>query len=374
MKTIDRRHSLLGKFRPYGTIFVWLALCGPFWADLAATAEQTMAQAVSAESQERVAELIQNALVAYRADSTLTNGPTSSPSGTYTNIEASFRQASTLMPDRLDLRFGIASALIGQAIQTNSQFDLKMKSALKVYQDIHALDTNGFQAAVLYAAYTRAIGETNASESTITQLVAVHPQKTRAYLETFRRVAEILRTTPNEQPQTTMPMSRDHAIVVLGAGLETNGTMKPKLLGRLQQGLLLAKLYPEAPVLVTGGNQKRGVTEAYAMSLWFMNEGISTNRLYLEDQAKDTVGNAVRCCGILQKLGITHVTLVTSASHIRRALADFEEAALCQGLLLKIAHLVSKDEPDIDEGRERVAIYRDVMRTSGIWAFPGIQR
>jgi len=137
---------------------------------------------------------------------------------------------------------------------------------------------------------------------------------------------------------------------------------------------LLAKLYPEAPIVVTGGNAKAGVTEAYRMGLWFLNEGISTNRLYIEDQARDTVGNAIRSCAILQNLGVTHVTLVTSASHLHRALADFEEAALDRGLKAKFFHLVAKDRPDLDQNRERVAIYRDVLRTSGIWAYPGIQR
>ena len=38
------------------------------------------------------------------------------------------------------------------------------------------------------------------------------------------------------------------------------------------------------------------------------------------------------------------------------------------------ATLAAPGEPDHDELRERLAIYRDVMRTRGFWAFPGIQR
>jgi uncharacterized SAM-binding protein YcdF (DUF218 family) len=331
-------------------------------------------QGLSADAQERVTEIIQNLFGAYRVQTVTTIGVTNSASATYTNIEARLREASMLMPNRLDLRFGIATALIGQAIQTNSPFEVKMKSALQVYQEIQALDTKGFQAPLLYAAYSRAFGETNASESAMAQLMKVHPQRTLDHLARFRRLDEILQLVPNENPEKLGPMSRDHAIVILGAALETNGTMKAKLIDRLRQGLALARLSSEAPIVVTGGNAKGGITEAYLMGLWLVNQGIATNRLYLEDQARDTVGNAFRSCTILQKLGVTRVTLVTSASHVKRALADFEEASLARGLSLSFSHLVSKDEPTIDDARERVAIYRDVLRTSGIWAYPGIQQ
>src|SRR6185436_3658077 len=192
-----------------GFIFVLLAAAAIAFGQLAVTAaERTVVP--GAEAQERVAELIQSVLGPYRAENVITNGSTNTSSITYTNIEASFREASKLMPNRLDLRFGIGSALIGQALQTNTQFEVKMKEALKVYQEIHAMDRSGFQAQLLSAAYARAIGQTNASESGIAQLMGVHPARTRAYLEKFRRVDEILQIVPNEK--VAMPMSPNHAI------------------------------------------------------------------------------------------------------------------------------------------------------------------
>jgi uncharacterized SAM-binding protein YcdF (DUF218 family) len=278
------------------------------------------------------------------------------------------------MPTRLDLRFGIAAALILQAIQTNSQFGPNISNALAVYQEIRALDTNGFEAPILYAAYTRAIGDDDASDQAVRRLPAVHAQRTHEYVELFRRVEAILRMIPDEVPQKGLPTDRCHAIVVLGAALETNGSVKAKLVGRLQQGLRLAREYPEAPLILTGGNQKSGITEAYVMSLWLKNEGVSSDRLYLEDKAKDTLGNAFYSSAILEKLGVTHVSLVTSANHIRRGLADLEEACLQRGLKLNYATLAAPGEPELDRLRERLAIYRDAMRASGLWAFPGIQR
>jgi tetratricopeptide (TPR) repeat protein len=287
-----------------------------FWA-ISSLAGEVSAPTVSARAQGTVAELIQNALGPYRDEDDFRGATNSSSLRNLTNIETNFRQASALMPSRLDLRFGIASALLLQALQTNSQFDLKIRDAIAIYQQTRALDTNGFEASILLAAYTRAIGESNAAAAAFKQVQAIDPQRTEEYLERLRRADEILETKMNTEPSSAMPTNREHAIIVLGAALETNGTIKVKLSARLQQALKLARMYPEAPIVVTGGNQKCGITEAYAMSLWFQSQGICTNRLYLEDQARDTIGNAVFSSSILKKLGITHVTLVTSANHIR---------------------------------------------------------
>jgi uncharacterized SAM-binding protein YcdF (DUF218 family) len=353
----------------------WLAFILSVWTG-GGFANGSGAAVVDAESQERVAQLLQTVQDYWK------NGDARSAAGinggwNFTNVESAFREASKLMPDRLDLRFAVASSLMIQAIQTNGlQLETKVKDALRVYQEIHALDTNGFEAPILYAAYTRAIGETNASQAAISGLMATHPARTREYLEKFRLVDRLLQTTPNEKPPSTMPQDKHHAIIILGAGLEANGAMKAKLASRLEQGLKLARIYPNAPIILTGGNQKSGVTETYVMSQWCVQRGIPRKRLILEDRAKDTVENALFSSAILRRLRVTHVTLVTSASHVRRGLADLQEACLQRGLKLQYDNLAARanGDADLDKEQERLSVYRDVMRTSGLWAFPGIQR
>jgi uncharacterized SAM-binding protein YcdF (DUF218 family) len=373
MNRINNRRSLARRCGNAGLHRLWLLLAVALWSAIA-VADDLGSHGISASAQERIAQLIQDALGPYRTDAESGSSATNGTAQHLRSVEASFREASRLMPARLDLRFGIASALILQAIQTNSQFDLNISNALAVYQEIRAMDTNGFEAPILYAAYSRAIGDENASDEAIRGLLAVHPQRTHEYLERFRRVEAILQMIPDEEPQKGLPTDRCHAIVVLGAALETNATVKAKLAGRLRQGLKVARVYPEAPLILTGGNQKSGITEAYVMSLWLKSEGVSSARLYLEDQARDTLGNALYSSAILERLGVTHVTLVTSANHIRRGLADLEEACLQRGLQLSYATLAAAGESEFDPLRERLAIYRDAMRASGLWAFPGIQR
>lgn len=326
-------------------------------------------------TQRQVTRLLEKIIQVYWKGEASTPGSTNAADSS-TNVESAFREASQLMPYRLDLRFDIASALLLQALQTNgAPLHLKVNAALEQYRGIQAMDTNSFEAPLLYAAYARVLGQTNDSEKALLPLRALHPRRTGEYLRRFSLLDGILHATPSEVPDRTMPRDAHHAIVVLGAGLETNGFAKPKLLGRLEQCLKLARMYPKAPIILTGGNQKEGVTEAYVMNLWCRKKGISRKRLFLEDRARDTVENALFTARILQKLGITHVTLVTSSSHVRRGLADLEEACAQRGLHLEYATLAaSKGDKALDNEQERLGIYRDVMRLSGLWAFPGLRQ
>ena len=91
--------------------------------------------------------------------------------------------------------------------------------------------------------------------------------------------------------------------------------------------------------------------------------------------ARDTVGNALYSAAILQKLKASDVTVVTSLTHMRRGLADLSEACLDRGLNLHFGNLaIATEEPPLDPKAERIGTYRDVMRISGLWAYPGISR
>jgi hypothetical protein len=60
---------------------------------------------------------------------------------------------------------------------------------------------------------------------------------------------------------------------------------------------------------------------------------------------------------------------------MRRGLADLAEASLQRGLKVHFANLaIATEEPALDPKAERLGTYRDVMRISGLWAYPGISR
>ncbi len=118
------------------------------------------------------------------------------------------------------------------------------------------------------------------------------------------------------------------AIVILGYGLNKNGTMAPELVNRVTAGRTQAQATTTLPIVVTGGVPKSGVTEASAMKTWLVSNGVDAARITPEDKSGSTVANAQNTAALLRPLGIANVVLVTSPSHIRRAAADFGATGL----------------------------------------------
>ena len=287
--------------------------------------------------------------------------------GNYDVVEASFAEASELAPERLDLRFGLAST---QIIKKD------IDGAQQTYLDILAKDPDNFDAAILHAAYAKLSGDMKTYTDTMAELTQASPEQTQEYLEKFQQADAIQSITLNTKAEAK---NKDHqAIMVLGYALAKDGSMRQPLIDRLEQALAAAKLNPKAAIIVSGGVPNHGVTEAFVMQQWLIKQGISADRIYLDDKAKDTVGNAVYSTRIMAQLGTKNVTLISSASHMRRALLVFEEAAQQNNLDIHFDNLVAMDFDSMADAmnvseNEQLVIYRDMLRASGIWAYPGIQ-
>jgi uncharacterized SAM-binding protein YcdF (DUF218 family) len=127
------------------------------------------------------------------------------------------------------------------------------------------------------------------------------------------------------------------AIVVLGGGME--GSRK----GKRERGNLLnagdrvwfgAQLWRagRAPVLIlSGGNAEWSASdqpEAEAMATFLVDLGVPRGAMLLESQSLTTHENALRTREVMQANGIRRVLLVTSALHMRRAMAAFAAAGI----------------------------------------------
>lgn len=103
-----------------------------------------------------------------------------------------------------------------------------------------------------------------------------------------------------------------HCFVVLG------GT--PAQMGnRLTAGLPAILANPASRVIVTGAPIREGKTEAAWMRDWLVAHGVMPARIVLEERAQSTIGNALYSVAIMIKEGWTSYTLVSYASHLRRA-------------------------------------------------------
>jgi uncharacterized SAM-binding protein YcdF (DUF218 family) len=114
------------------------------------------------------------------------------------------------------------------------------------------------------------------------------------------------------------------AIVVLGGGVHPDGTLPPVARARVERGVELFE-YGVAPRLILSGrcglsSPEPAVTEAQAMADYAAGFGVPRAALLLEDDAKDTLGNAYFTRErFLEPNGWTSIRVVTSDFHLSRA-------------------------------------------------------
>lgn len=132
----------------------------------------------------------------------------------------------------------------------------------------------------------------------------------------------------NYSPPKGLPTT-GHVFVVLGASLSKSGTMTTQLENRLKVALTALAAYPKSKVLVTGGAPKNGHTEGQVMHDWLVANHIAASRILTETKSSSTVGNAANSMAMLKaNAAYTSYTLISDASHLRRAGVLFNAAAL----------------------------------------------
>lgn len=287
--------------------------------------------------------------------------------GRYDVVEQSFREAAKLAPERLDFLFAVASSQILQK---------KTDEAAQTYRAILAKNPNSFEAQAWLEALAR-VGEDETLASLSHQsLAGLDASRAETYRRRFVRVEQIM----EEKPNIDVPVVPGKTtIVVLGYALAKDGTAEKPLLDRLDLGFKAAQANPEARVMVTGGQPQAGVTEGDVMMKWLVERGVDRDRIMIEDKSKDTVGNVLNVANLLRRHTTDAVILITSSSHMRRARAVLEEALDQAGITAPVLPLVALDAPSLEEAAkvtpdERLVVYRDLMRVSGMWAYPGLQQ
>ena len=127
---------------------------------------------------------------------------------------------------------------------------------------------------------------------------------------------------------------RFDAIVVLGGGAVGKGTLRPsdQLLGlSLERTICGADLFTQgfAPrLLLTSGEATifgPGPIEAVEMKRLALRLGVPEDAIVVEDRSRTTYENAV---GVKEILGHASILLVTSASHVPRAVGLFRKQGL----------------------------------------------
>jgi len=126
-------------------------------------------------------------------------------------------------------------------------------------------------------------------------------------------------------------------IIVLGGAVDTlvsgdRGLTALNEAGeRLTEGAVLARRFPDARLVFSGGSAKvfhRGGTEASGAQRLFARLGIAPQRLELEDRARNTAENAAFTRDVVRPAPGERWLLVTSAFHMPRAVGCFRAVGM----------------------------------------------
>ena len=134
-------------------------------------------------------------------------------------------------------------------------------------------------------------------------------------------------------PQTELPPRID-GIILLGGAVSlpltrANGQVALNdMAERITETLALAHHYPDAVVLISGGDGSlvpKGLTEAAATRSLLVADGLDARRILVEDRSRDTYENALDSKAVANPQPGQNWVLVTSANHIPRAMGCFRQ-------------------------------------------------
>jgi len=139
-------------------------------------------------------------------------------------------------------------------------------------------------------------------------------------------------------------------IVVLGGGMLPDGIPAPATLARGKAAADLARAHPNAAIVCSGSHgvgRKPRSSEAASMADLIVAEGIERGRIFLEDQSRDTIGNAVFVAErYLSAIKPRRVYMVTSPFHLERSVETFRLVLGPEWDIVGVASAAAPDDAD----------------------------
>jgi len=115
------------------------------------------------------------------------------------------------------------------------------------------------------------------------------------------------------------------AIIVLGDRPLDDTTPTVDMVYRVLKGVELAKNFPNAIMIMSGGATKGPTPEAKMMGLIAWSRGIDPLRIILEDRSQTTDENAQNTANIVGTKNIRQVFIITEQSRLKEAVANFQK-------------------------------------------------
>ncbi|GAB2664741.1 envelope biogenesis factor ElyC [Vibrio panuliri] len=152
------------------------------------------------------------------------------------------------------------------------------------------------------------------------------------FLISFQPVASRLLMPLERQYTAFLPVDKSiDYVMVLGSGHVVDDQIPPTselsrtALMRLSEGIRIMRIYPGSKLILSGYSGGTEVSNARMMAKVALALGVSKSDIILLETAKDTWEEARQAAAFVQR---KELILVTSASHMGRALNEFHSAGL----------------------------------------------
>ncbi|MEZ8029630.1 hypothetical protein A1OW_21325 [Enterovibrio norvegicus] len=128
--------------------------------------------------------------------------------------------------------------------------------------------------------------------------------------------------TPSEPVDYVMVLGHGH---VVDDEIPPTSELSRTALMRLIEGIRIHFMYPTSKLILSGYDGGNEVSHARMLARVAMAMGVNKNNILLLETAKDTWEEAFQAASVV---GRSNLVLVTSASHMPRALYEFKSAGL----------------------------------------------
>lgn len=152
------------------------------------------------------------------------------------------------------------------------------------------------------------------------------------FLVSFQPIATSLLRPLERENEPFIPTAETvDFVMVLGSGhvidhaMPITSELSRTSLMRLAEGLRIHQLYPESKLILSGYGGGQEISQARMMAKVALALGAKKNDILLLETARDTWEEAFQAASVV---GDKKLVLVTSASHMTRALYEFDQAGL----------------------------------------------
>ncbi|GHH99733.1 ElyC/SanA/YdcF family protein [Neobacillus kokaensis] len=251
--------------------------------------------------------------------------------------------------------------LQADAYLVNSNFP----EALSQLDQILQRNPYDIQALAVTSMIQRFEGNKEDENARLKVLQRVSPHAAKDMKNLFYFVEENMYADYGNEPQTNMAPD---AIAVFGQSPNSNGTPSSGMLNRLTKAKQMSDKFPNAKIVLSGGAVKTPYAEANVMRDWLVGQGVDPNRILIDDQARDTYGNAIGMVSIFEQNNLRNILAVATVQHLPRAVTTLKAYANRVGYPIKVDSAGGGEKPNpASQVNERKYTYVTAARAGGLY-------